>query len=502
MPSKNNPSVFRASVFRAYIGGEWTDNGSHFLVTGPAHGGFVARVTDCGEDQAKHAIEASVAAFHAWREVAAVERARILRRWSELIVGSKEEIGKTITSEMGKPISESLGETLYAASSVEWYAEEARRTYGEVFSGSEAGKRLYALRQPVGPVYAVTPWNFPAAMMTRKSAAALAAGCTAVIQPAEQSPLTALLLAKLWEEAGGPAGTLQVLPSSRPAEVSRPMLEDARIRKVSFTGSTEAGRMLYEQCAGTIKRASLEQPGQAPFLIYEDADLEAAVSEVMVSKFGNARQTCVCVNRIYVQRSIAEELAEKLADAVLGLRVGDPHIESTQVGPLVDEAAIAKVQEHVRDAVDKGARVLVGGRRSHGLFFEPTVLAGVGNGMRIVSEENLGPIVPLIEFDTDLESVAMANESMANDTAFNERNFGPAAYLWSADLHRAHRISEALECGIVGINEGTLSAAHAPFGSVKDGGPGREGGPWGLNEFLDVKYVSVALRRPLFAPHS
>jgi succinate-semialdehyde dehydrogenase / glutarate-semialdehyde dehydrogenase len=468
--------------FFAFIAGQWKTSNTEFEVHSPG-GQMPAFVADCGTHEAIEAVEAAVEAFDTWRKVTPNERSRILRAWHDLIVKNKDEIGATITREMGKPINEAKGEALYAATYVEWYAEEAKRIYGETFIGATASKRQYALRQPTGPVYAITPWNFPAAMATRKAAPALAAGCTVILKPAEQSPLTALLLAKYWEHAGGPAGTFQVLPAKDPVPVSKVMFADRRIRKLTFTGSTEVGRLLAGESAKTFKKVSLELGGHAPFLIFEDADIDAAVKEVMASKFRNAGQTCVCANRIYVHESIADTFAEKLAAATERLVVGDPRKETTEIGPLVDEQALAKVIQHVQDAVAKGARVICGGKPGTGTFFQPTVLANVNATMQIMREETFGPVAPVATFSTEAEAIRLANDTP----------YGLAAYLWTNDLSRSHRVSEALEYGIVGINDGAPSSAQAPFGGVKDSGLGREGGPWGLQEFLDIKYVSVNL---------
>lgn len=466
--------------FPVLIAGQWVSTGKDFKVESPS-GKLPAYVPECGTREAKQAVDAAVRAFEKWRKVTPTERSKVLRAWFDLIVRNKDEIGRTITREMGKPISEAKGEALYAAAYVEWYAEEAKRIYGETFIGTTANKRQYALRQPVGPVYAITPWNFPAAMATRKAAPALAAGCTVILKPAEQSPLTALLLVKYWEQAGGPEGTFQVLTASDPVPISKVMFEDKRVRKLTFTGSTEVGRLLAEQSAKTIKRVSLELGGHAPFLIFEDADVDAAVKEVMASKFRNAGQTCVCANRIYVHESIADRFAEKLAVATQLLVVGDPSKDKTEIGPLVDKQGLDKVVRHVQDAIDKGAKVLCGGKAGEGTFYLPTVLSGVNATMQIMQEETFGPVAPIATFTTEAEAIRLANDTP----------FGLAAYVWTKDLSRSHRVSEALEYGIVGVNDGAPSSAQAPFGGVKDSGQGREGGPWGLNEFLDIKYVSV-----------
>ena len=454
-----------------------------FNVINPATGAVVGAAADAGPDQAREAIERSVAAFRIWKARTAFERADILRRWRDLILKNEEAIARLMTGEMGKPITESRGEVKYAAGFVDWYAEEGKRAYGDIIPSHAGAKRLLATRQPVGPVYAVTPWNFPAAMVTRKVAPALAAGCTVVLKPAEQSPLTAVRLAELWLEAGGNADVFQVLTTADPAAVSEPFFADARVRKLTFTGSTEVGKLLYAQAARTVKRVSLELGGHAPFLVFEDADIPHAVAQVMATKFRNAGQTCVCANRIYVQASIHDAFVATMSDAVRALRVGDPLNDTTQVGPLVDRAGLDKVSAHVADAVAKGARAVVGGQAREGLFFEPTLLVDVAAGMRILEEETFGPVAPIVSFTSEAEGVAAANDTP----------YGLAAYLCTRDLGRAFRVAEALDYGIVGVNDGLPATPHAPFGGVKASGIGREGGRWGLEEYLDVKYVSIAL---------
>jgi succinate-semialdehyde dehydrogenase/glutarate-semialdehyde dehydrogenase len=454
-----------------------------FDVQNPATGARVDSVANAGVAEARAAARRSIDAFPGWRDRTAYERAKILRAWHDLMLQDEARLARLMTDEMGKPITESRGEVKYAAAFVEWYAEEAKRVYGETVPSQFAHKRLLVRPQPVGPVYAVTPWNFPAAMVTRKAAPALAAGCTVVLKPAEQSPLTALRLEGLWREAGGPADVFQVLTTADPAAVSSVFFDEPAIRKLTFTGSTEVGILLAAQAAKTVKRVSLELGGHAPFLVFDDADLDAAVREVVASKFRNTGQTCVCANRIYVQAGIYDDFAGKLADAVRALRVGDPLDAATHVGPLVDQAGLDKVVAHVQDAVGKGARAVVGGQPRRGLFFDPTVLVDVSPGMRILQEETFGPVAPLVRFSADAEAVAQANGTP----------FGLAAYLWTRDLTRAFRVSEALDFGIVGVNDGLPSAPQAPFGGVKASGLGREGGKWGIEEFLDLKYVSIAL---------
>lgn len=473
----------RTPITQAFVAGRWSSTATTFNVVSPATGSLLASVADCGPDQARAAADASVAAFETWRRTTAYERAALLTKWNDLILRDEAWLGELMAREMGKPVTEARGEARYAAGFVSYYAAEAIRVHGETIPSQFARKRLLVNARPVGPVYAVTPWNFPAAMITRKAAPALAAGCTMVIKPAEQSPLTALHLAKLWEEAGGPAGTLQILPCRDPVPVSRVLMDDARIRKLSFTGSTEVGMLLYAQAARTMKRMSLELGGHAPFIVFADADVPAAVREVVASKFRNAGQTCVCANRVYVHATLVDQFTALLAKAAAELRVGDPLDAATQVGPLVDDAAVAKVESHVADALAHGASVVTGGSRREGRFFSPTVLAGVTAGMRILEEETFGPVAPVIAFVDDDSVVRAANATTA----------GLAAYIWTRDLTRAFRVSEALDYGIVGVNDGVPSTPQAPFGGVKFSGLGREGGHQGIAEYLDVQYVSLGL---------
>ena len=467
----------------ALIGDSWTQAAGQYALVSPSTGQEIARVADCGVLEAHQALEASVAAFATWRKTTAYERSSLLRKWFNLILRDEQTLARLIALEMGKPVTEALGEVRYAASFIEWYAEEAKRVYGEVLPSQFGHKRLFATKHPVGPVYAITPWNFPAAMATRKLGPALAAGCTVVLKPAEQSPLTALKLAELWLEAGGPSGVIQVVTCSDPVAVSGVFLDDPRVRKITFTGSTEVGRILTRQSAETLKRVSMELGGHAPFIVFEDADMERAVQDVIACKFRNAGQTCVCTNRVYVQRGILEEFTAKLSTAVAALRVGDPLIASTQIGPLVDAQGLAKVKAHVADALALGATASVGGQALEGLFFQPTVLSGVTANMLVMREETFGPVAPVIAFDTEAEVIAAANDTP----------FGLAAYLWTANLARAVRVTEHLEYGIIGLNDPVPSTAQAPFGGIKQSGFGREGGHWGLDEYLYVKYVSMAL---------
>ena len=454
-----------------------------FDIINPATSAVLDRANDAGPEEARQAVEQSVAAFAGWKAKTAFERSTVLRKWFELIVKDEDTIARLMTQEMGKPISESRGEVKYAAAFVEWYAEEAKRAYGDIVPSHVANKRLFAMRQPVGPVYAVTPWNFPAAMVTRKVAPALAAGCTVVLKPAEQSPLTAIRLGELWLQAGGPSGVFQVLTTSDPVAVSDVFFADARVRKLAFTGSTEVGIKLYEKAARTVKRVSLELGGHAPFIICEDADIPEAVRQVMASKFRNAGQTCVCANRIYVHDRIQAAFTDRMAEGVRNLRVGDPMSDQTQVGPLVDRQGLDKVAAHVDDAIGKGASAVVGGKRRDGLFFDPTLLTGVKKGMRILEEETFGPVAPIVGYSDEAEIIRAANATP----------YGLAAYIWTKDLGRAFRLAEQLEYGIVGVNDGLPAAPHAPFGGVKFSGIGREGGPWGMDEYLDIRYVSMVL---------
>ena len=469
---------------QAAIGDGWVDSGRTFDVRSPFSGKVLASVVDCGEKEARLAADAAVASFGGWKRTTAYERSAVLRKWFELIMARQDQLARLMALEMGKPVAEARGEVRYAAAFVELYAEEAKRVSGETFPSQFANKRLFAIKQPVGPVYAVTPWNFPAAMVTRKAAPALAAGCTMIVKPAEQSPLTAIALAALWREAGGPPAALQVLPCADPVPVSRILIDDDRIRKVTFTGSTEVGIKLYGQVSHTVKRLSLELGGHAPFLVFEDADLDLAVREVVAAKYRNAGQTCVCANRIYVHHRIADQFVERLGAAAAALVVGDPLDEQVQIGPLVDRDVFGKVEAHVTDAVAKGARLVTGGKALGGTLYAPTVLAGVGSGMRLMSEETFGPVAPVRTFRDEAEAIGEANATQ----------FGLAAYLWTNDLSRAVRVSESLDYGIIGVNDGVPSAPQAPFGGVKHSGLGREGGHWGIDEYLDVKYLSVRIQ--------
>lgn len=470
---------------QAYFAGAWRDAPATFEVRHPGNGQSIGQVADCTPEQARQAIDAAEAALKVWRKVNPYERGKVLRRWHDLMIERKEDLARLMTLEMGKPITETRGEVHYAASFIEWCSEEAGRISGERISMRFDHKRGFSAAEPVGIVYAVTPWNFPAGMITRKAAPALAAGCVMIVKPAELSPMTALMLAELWLEAGGPPDTLQVLPTNDAAALTAPFMEDERVRKLTFTGSTAVGRLLYTQAARTIKRVSLELGGHAPFVVFDDADLERAAADVVTSKFRNAGQTCICTNRVYVQRGVAGEFTQLLAEKTAALTLGDPLDDATQVGPVVEQAGLEKVQAQVQDALARGASAAVGGQARGGLYFEPTILVDVAPDSVILREETFGPVAPVVVFDTEEEALRLANDS----------EFGLAAYAYTRDLSRAWRVAEALEYGIVGINDGVPSAnsPHVPFGGMKNSGVGREGGHWGLEEYLETKFISMGV---------
>lgn len=476
------------TLFRqqAYIDGAWVDadSGQTIAVNNPATGEILGTVPKLGAAETRRAIEAANRALPAWRALTAKERAQKLRRWFELLMENQEDLARLMTLEQGKPLAEARGEIAYAASFIEWFAEEAKRVYGDTIPGHQADKRLIVIKQPVGVTAAITPWNFPAAMITRKAGPALAAGCTMVVKPASQTPFSALALAALAERAGIPAGVLSVVTGSA-SEIGDELTGNPIVRKLSFTGSTEIGRQLMAQCAPDIKKLSLELGGNAPFIVFDDADLDKAVEGAMASKYRNAGQTCVCANRLYVQEGVYDAFVEKLKAAVAGLKVGNGLEEGVTTGPLIDDKAVAKVREHIDDALGKGAQVVLGGQ-SHALggsFFEPTILVDVPRDARVSREETFGPLAPLFRFRDEDEVIAMANDT----------EFGLAAYFYARDLSRVFRVAEALEYGMVGINTGIISNEVAPFGGVKASGLGREGSKYGIEEYLELKYLCLGL---------
>jgi len=469
-----------------YIDGQWVgaDSGQTLAVTNPATGEVLGTVPNCGAAETRRAIAAAQAAMPAWRARTAKDRAAILRRWFDLMMQNQEELARLLTLEQGKSLAEARGEIAYGASFIEWFAEEGKRLYGDVIPGHMADKRIVVLKQPIGVTAAITPWNFPNAMITRKAGPALAAGCPMVIKPAVQTPFSALALAVLAEEAGIPKGILSVVTGSASA-IGGEMTGNPVVRKLSFTGSTEIGRLLMRQSADTIKKLSLELGGNAPFIVFDDADVDAAVVGAMASKYRNSGQTCVCTNRLYVQAGVYDLFVAKLAKAADALKVGNGLDAGTEQGPLIDANAVAKVEEHVADALAKGATLLAGGKRHAlgGTFFEPTVLAGVTQDMLVASEETFGPLAPVVKFDTEDEAIAMANDT----------EFGLASYFYSTNLSRVWRVAEAIESGMVCVNSGILSTEVAPFGGVKQSGLGREGSKYGIDEYVELKYLCITV---------
>jgi succinate-semialdehyde dehydrogenase/glutarate-semialdehyde dehydrogenase len=471
---------------QCYIAGRWADadSGRTIAVTNPATGELLGTVPNLGAAETRRAIEAANAAWPAWRATTAKERSAILRKWAELMMANQEDLAVIMTAEQGKPLTESRGEIAYAASFIEWFAEEGRRVYGDTIPGHQPDKRIVVIKQPVGVCAAITPWNFPAAMITRKVGPALAAGCTMVSKPASATPFSALALAELAERAGVPKGVFSVVTGSA-AAVGGEMTANPLVRKVTFTGSTEVGKVLLEQCARTVKETSMELGGNAPFIVFDDADLDAAADGAIASKYRNAGQTCVCANRILVQDTVYDAFAAKLADRVAKFKVGNGLEPGVTIGPLIDEAAVKKVEEHVSDALAKGAKVVTGGKRHSlgGLFFQPTILANVDPRMKVTKEETFGPVAPLFRFKTDDDAIRLANDT----------EFGLAAYFYARDLARVWRVAEGLESGIVGINTGLISTAEAPFGGVKESGLGREGSKYGIEDYLEVKYLCMSV---------
>ena len=491
----NAPDIVHASLKLAapellrqqcYIDGAWldADDGKTLPVTNPATGALLGTVPSVGIAETRRAIEAANAAWPAWRARTAKERSSILRKWQDLMLANREDLAMLMTAEQGKPLSESRGEIDYAASFIEWFSEEARRIYGDTIPAHQADKRIVVLKEPIGVCVAITPWNFPAAMITRKAGAALAAGCTMVVKPASATPFSALALAALAERAGVPKGVFSVVTGSA-SVIGGEMTANPLVRKLSFTGSTETGRVLLEQCAATIKKTSMELGGNAPFIVFDDADLDAAADGAIISKYRNAGQTCVCANRLLVQDAVYDAFAAKLVERVRKFKVGNGMEPDVTIGPLIDQHAVAKVEEHIADARARGAHVIEGGERHSlgGLFFQPTVLTGVDSTMQVAREETFGPVAPLFRFKDEAEAIRMANDT----------EFGLASYFYARDLGRVWRVSEGLEYGMVGINTGLISTAIAPFGGMKQSGLGREGSKYGVEDYLQVKYLCMAI---------
>jgi succinate-semialdehyde dehydrogenase/glutarate-semialdehyde dehydrogenase len=476
-----DPGLFRDDLF---VAGEWvpSEDGARLDVVDPADGAPIGSVASATREDARDAIAAAAAAFPAWSALPAKERAAILRRWYELIVAAADDLAVILTAEQGKPVAEAKGEILYGAAFVEWFAEEAKRVYGETIPPNTTSRRMVVLRQPIGVCAAITPWNFPMAMIARKAGPALAAGCTMVLKPASATPFSALALAELAQRAGVPAGVLSVVPGAA-SVVGDELATSPTVRKLTFTGSTEVGRELMAKCAGTVKKVSLELGGNAPLLVFDDADLDAAVDGAIASKFRNSGQTCVCANRLLVQDGIHDAFVERLSEAVRALVVGNGFDDGVEQGPLIDDAAVAKVEEHIADGLAQGAAVAAGGARHAlgGTFFEPTVLTGVRPEMRVAREETFGPLAPVFRFGDEREAIELANAT----------EFGLAAYLFTRDVNRVWRVGEALEFGIVAVNTGVFSYEGAPFGGVKQSGIGREGSHHGIDEFLEVKYLCL-----------
>jgi succinate-semialdehyde dehydrogenase/glutarate-semialdehyde dehydrogenase len=481
----NNPDLLRS---QSYLNGQWTDgqDAAIFAVDNPATGAHIAHVANLGATEAQVAIDAASAAFPAWRARTAKERSMILRKWFDLIIANTDDLARIMTIEQGKPFAEAKGEIAYGASFVEWFAEQAKRVMGDTIAAPIATNRMLVLREPIGVCAAITPWNFPIAMITRKVAPALAAGCTIVLKPAEQTPLSALALAVLAEQAGIPAGVLNIITadSEQSIAIGKVLCNSPTVRKLTFTGSTPVGRILMQQSAQTLKKMSLELGGHAPFIVFEDADIDAAIEGAMISKYRNAGQTCVCTNRFYVHAKVYDSFAEKLAARVSGsLSVGEGFEDKVTTGPLIDEAAVAKVEEHVQDAVAKGAKILCGGAKHArgGRFYQPTVITQVSEDMLCMREETFGPLAPVVKFTDEAEVIRLANNT----------DYGLASYFYSRDIGRIFRVAEALEYGMVGVNTGLISNEMAPFGGVKQSGLGREGSVYGMDDFMEMKYVCL-----------
>jgi len=483
-PLLNDPTLLTG---KAYVAGEWIDapDGATFPVTNPARGDVLIEVADVGVDETKRAIEAARVAQKDWAAKTGKERAAVLRKWHDLMVENADDLGRILTAEMGKPFGEGKGEILYGASFIEWFAEEAKRVYGETIPGHQPDKRLVVIKQPVGVVASITPWNFPNAMIARKVAPALAVGCGFVARPAKETPLSALSMAVLAERAGVPKGLFSVITSSKSSAIGKEFCENPTVRKLTFTGSTEVGRILLEQGAAQVMKMSMELGGNAPFIVFDDADLDAAVEGAMISKYRNNGQTCVCANRIYVQAGVYDAFADKLAKAVAEMKVGDGLEEGVGTGPLINMEAVDKVEEHIKDATSKGASIKAGGNRHAlgGTFFEPTILTGVTKDMLITNDETFGPVAPLFKFEDEADVIAQANDTI----------FGLASYFYASDLSRVWRVAEALEYGMVGVNTGLISTEVAPFGGVKQSGLGREGSSHGCDDYLEMKYICMSV---------
>ncbi len=478
-----NPDLL---VTKAYIGGQWVDgdNGT-FEVTNPARGDVIAEVADVSRAQVAGAIAQAEAAQKEWAKLTGKERAAILRRWFDLMMENAEDLGKILTAEQGKPLAEAVGEIGYGASFIEFFGEEAKRVYGETIPGHQRDKRIMVMKQPIGVAASITPWNFPNAMITRKAGPALAAGCAFVARPATETPLSALVLALLAEQAGVPAGVFNVVPSTQASETGKEFCENPGVRKLTFTGSTEVGRILLRQAADQVMKCSMELGGNAPFIVFDDADLDAAVEGAMLCKFRNNGQTCVCANRIYVQAGVYDAFAAKLKAAVEALNVGDGLSAGTTTGPLINDDAVAKVEEHIKDVTDKGGAVLTGGLPHDlgGTFFQPTIVTGVTQDMMVAQDETFGPLAPLFKFEDEDDVIAMANDTI----------FGLASYFYAKDLSRVYKVAEALEYGIVGVNTGIISTELGPFGGVKQSGLGREGSHHGMEDYMEMKYVCLSV---------
>lgn len=474
-------------VTQSYLAGLWSDadDGATFEVTNPSRGDVIAHVADLGRAETERAIDAAYAAQKDWANWTGKERAAVLRKWHNLMVAHADDLGMILTAEQGKPLAEARGEILYGASFIEWFAEEAKRVYGETIPGHQRNLRLTVTHQPIGVAASITPWNFPNAMITRKAGPALAAGCSFVARPATETPLSALALGVLADRAGIPKGVFSVLPSTRASDIGKEFCENPKVRKITFTGSTQVGRILLRQAADQVMKCSMELGGNAPFIVFDDADLDAAVQGAMIAKYRNNGQTCVCANRIYVQSGVYDEFARKLAKAVETMKVGDGLDNGSTLGPLINEAAVEKMQLHISDAVAKGGKVIAGGKRHErgGTYFEPTIITEATNNMAFAQDETFGPLAPLFKFETEEEAIAMANDTI----------FGLASYFYAKDISRITRVSEGLEYGMVGINTGLISTEVAPFGGVKQSGLGREGSRHGMEEFLEMKYTCLSL---------